>query len=233
MSVTLNGTTQYFSGGPTFTTLPTNWSIAAWVQVTGFAAIQLIAGVTNSGGWGLSIPDSGRIRNTWYTVNDYDSDAITLSANTWVHVLVVKAGSTLSYYVNATARGTDALGTYVSGGAQGIYLGARNSSGSAANFLGGKLAEVAIWDSDVSGSVATLCSGAATGAAPNTVGTPAHYWPLVSDGTATLGGFDLTAQASPTFASHATDGLTITGGGGGSSTTPPPFPRFNYAILNH
>lgn len=233
MSVTLNGTTQYLSGGPTFTTLPTNWSVAAWFQLSSFAALQIIAGVTNSGGWGLGAPDSGRIRKTWYTVNDYDSDAISLSANTWVHVLLVKAGSTLSYYVNGAAKGTDALGTYVSGGAQGIYLGARNAGGPA-SYLGGKLAEVAIWDADVSGSIATLYTGAAAGAPATDVGTPVHYWPLVSDGTATIGGFNLTAQNSPTFASHATDGLTISGGGGGGGGTSDvlrrAFPRF---ILNH
>lgn len=226
MAVYLNGTSQYLSGGPTVPSIATNWSFAAWVYMANFTNDAIVAGVANSGGIGIGIPDSSKLQIVFYTVDAYASDALTLSANTWTHILFCKNGSTLSYYVNGVAKGSDTVASFVAASSGGLFIGARNSGGSPDKYMPGRLAEVAIWDSDVSGSIATLYTGAAAGAPATSVGTPTHYWPLDTDGTATSGGSNLTAQGSPSFTTHASAGLTISGGGGSSSV--PLFTQHRY-----
>lgn len=230
MAVYLNGTSQYLSGGPTVPSIATNWSCSVWVYSTNFSADAVIAGVSNSGGLGLGVPDSATLQAVFYTVNAYTSDALSLSATTWNHFLFTKNGSTLSYKVNNVSKGSDTVASFVAAASGGLYVGARNSGGTADKFLPGRIAELAFWDADVSASSGTLYTGAAAGAPATDVGTPTYYWPLDTDGTATVGGFDLTPQGSPSFTTHASAGLTISGGGGGSSFKAAWLPRNQSSI---
>lgn len=218
MAAYLNGSTQYFSNGPPFSAVGANFAIAFWFYTPTYAVPQICIGLTSSGGLGASVLSAAQVELTFYTVSDYDFGT-SLAVNTWHHIAFNKVGSTLTAYVDGASIGSLGVGTFVAPSGGNAFIGARNNGGPD-NYVNGRLAEMAIWNADISSQITALRSGAAAGSAPNNIGiTPAYYWPLDTDGTATLGGLNLTAVNSPSFTTHAAAGLTITGGGGGGGET--------------
>lgn len=221
MAITLNGSSQYLSGGPIYNPGST-FSMAIWVQRGSLASTLFAMGRADGGGsYGWSFPCTANTDNeVWKFVytNGIGDDAFTqapnIGTNTWAHFLYVRNGTSRKCWLNGTLK-LNATGdpSYQTGASYGLFIGARNVGGSPANYWNGKLAEAAIWDgADVSAAITHLYTGAAAGKAANhaDVGTtPTYYWTLDNTADGAVGGVNLTNN-SGTLAAHSTDSLTIT-----------------------
>ena len=233
MALTTNGTSQYLSAGPEYNFGATCTSISWWNQRSVSVVNSDGMGRSNAGGdrgWLLcrtNTTDNSEFKVTM--LGGSGSSAWTIggswSLNTWRHFLYVFVASGNHHYLyedgtlisDNTAAG--AYGTALTG--IPLYVGASNQNGTPTGYFGGKTAELAIWDNvDVSSLVGQLRTGATAGKAPNNIGSdPTYYWPLISNGNATLGGVNFTDNASPGWDSSAHTGLTITYASGAAASS--------------
>lgn len=114
-------------------------------------------------------------------------------------------GSSVSVTRNNNSNNTSALPNTT------LYL---MSNTGVANFGAGRMAELTVWNVKLTSGNVTSLYGGGVGAAcvnPATVGSgPSFYWPLDTNGTATIGGINITLTGTTT-AAHP---CGVAGGGG-------------------
>ena len=213
-------TPSYLSAGPVVN-IGTDWTFATWLYYdTG--TDHGIAGRRNgSAGWAIYQVNDGELSFGFFGTDIY-TWTFTSIAFGWHHICVRKSGTTATLYIDGVSKGDKTVGTYNTLASDPLFAGCWRNADLGTPFVddpnNGRLAEMALWDSalDPSTQINTgLYTGAAAGKAPNAIGTaPAHYWPLDTDATATVGGTNFTNN-NVTFTTHATAGLTITGGASG------------------
>jgi len=142
-AVGLNGTSQYVSV-PENTLLDTGdvFTLEGWFKFSSLTGNPRLLD-KGTGGYGLRLLTSSGIlqflRNGFAIIA---TSSITLSINTWYHVVVVKSGSVTSIYVNGidvTLAGSN--DTMVST-ATDLFVGSLNGAG---NFVAGTVDEVAVY----------------------------------------------------------------------------------------
>lgn len=126
--LTLNGTTQYLSGGSALNFTTSNFTLSAWVKfnsfntnVAGQGPCLFYKGLYGTDGYYLQCSTGG----TLFFVTSQPAAVITststvLSTNTWYNITVTKIGSAVKLYVN----GVDV--TTTSGSHGNITSSARN-----------------------------------------------------------------------------------------------------------
>lgn len=142
--------------------------------------------------------------------NGADYDFTAFATGTWHHLVFIfdksQAGSSageVDLYVNGSLQSKTPFASVDNSnnfGSHTFYVMAR---GAASNFIDGRIADVAIWKSRLSGGNVTSLNG---GTLPNAISPAADfYWKLCGDASpepATSGGINLTLANAPTKVSH-------------------------------
>jgi hypothetical protein len=168
------------TGGTTTLELLGVMSVSYWVNLTAQSGCPLGNFGSSQGPYICDI-NSGKPR-MWNSGAGPDATSTTaLSNGLWYHVLTVRTGSsgnwTIKFWVNGVAAGTTTGITTNPISSAIISSFALGQLGSfASSFLSGSLADVALWNVDVSSSVAQLAAGVHPGSvnSANLVG----WWPL-------------------------------------------------------
>lgn len=205
MSVVLNGSSQCLYTlnaltGATFT-------LSAWMKPTNVTSAGIVAcsdiknstlykvyGMLNAAGTVGGDPLCAQC----YDGSTYKYAATTTGyvASTWQHVCgVFTSSSSRAAFLDGGSKGTNSESCV--GNANEFVVGCQRSQ-DPLSYFNGKVAQVAIWDIALSDAeVAQL----AEGVSPQNI-QAAHltnYWTLATDGTRTVGSYDLSSTGSPTF----------------------------------
>lgn len=125
-----------------------DWTVSFWVYSrTSTPLIQYPIGLstTNSGANGIFI-EYGSLTDRWgfYDGTVYGADT-NLAPNMWNHLVVTQAGTSLSFYVNGEADGTDTVSSSID--LDDINIGVRPSL---FGYTNGLIADVCIFDKELS-----------------------------------------------------------------------------------
>ncbi len=121
---------------------------------------------------------------------------VTVSANTWAHVALVKTSTNMYGYVNGTRYGPAATTTALASHPSSFGIGARQNGTQPFN---GSVAEAATWTRSLSDAeVASLADGFKASRIP----TPDIYIPLVRDTTDIRNSYTVTKNGSPSVENH-------------------------------
>ncbi len=163
-ALNFDGNNDYVSAGTSTAigSLTTNVTVSAWINSTNLSGIHRIVGASRtvtSNGFTFGTSGAGLLFTT-FSVKDYTSTTITLSTNTWTHVVAVMSGFNVTYYVNGASAQT------ITGTANGnantddpLYIGASTPLGSSAlqEVFSGSIDEVRIYNRALSaGEVAAI-----------------------------------------------------------------------------
>ena len=153
----LNGTSQYFSKtSPAAVTFTSTFTAMGWVKLNGYGQSAIIgrdsASATGSG-WELNIDANGKVvcyaRNATGPIVGTSYPALPL--NKWVHVaasLNASTGTVVIYFDGQIVlNSTTTAGTTIVQATADLTIGKRNSG---ANYLNGKLAQVALFNTVLS-----------------------------------------------------------------------------------
>lgn len=112
-------------------------SISAWIKPTSFGENNLgriFEHISGQNGYSFMLNGSNnRLRFSAGSTN-IDSSANVISLNTWQHVMVVRNGTTITFYVNGKPSGTGTLTTISSAAGTTSYIG--NNAAGAVGFAG-------------------------------------------------------------------------------------------------
>lgn len=149
---TLNGTSQYYNKtSPNKCTFTSTYTAMGWVKLAAYGQSAIIgrdsAGGTSSG-WELNLNATGQVicyaRNA--TGNIVGTSYASVPLNKWMHIAASLNASTgtIVIYFNGqvVASTTTTAGTTIVQASTDLTIGKRNS---AANYLNGKLAQVAVF----------------------------------------------------------------------------------------
>lgn len=201
---------QYLSGSNTFAT-GAPLTVAGWfnrkivpagTQQVVVALSNMTSGSTNF--FNLSSTTNGGINfiaNVNGTANSAFSEASLYSANTWNHLCgVARAVNNRESYVNGIFRTSNSTNA-VPIGINSIQIGARWGNTSNSQFMDGRLAEIGVWNIDLtSQEVASLAKGITCNKIrPQNL---VFYAPLISNFQDLKGGQILTPINNPTIFSH-------------------------------
>jgi len=107
------GGSSYFDGTGDYLTIPNNtalnpgtgnFTLECWVYITALSTCSLFEGVQN--GISLGINTSNQLAVAQSFVGYLLNDTVTMTINSWVHVCVVRSGTTLSLFKNGTIVAT-------------------------------------------------------------------------------------------------------------------------------
>lgn len=201
---------QSLSGSNTFAT-GAPLTVAGWVnrKVVPASAQQVVVALSNitSGStnfFNLGSTQNGGINfiaNVNGTAYSAFSETSPYGANTWNHLCgVARATNNRESYVNGTFR-TNNFTNAVPIGINSIQIGARWGNTSNGQFMNGRLAEIGVWNIDLtSQEVASLAKGIACNKIrPQNL---VFYAPLISNFQDLKGGRTLTPINNPTIFSH-------------------------------
>ncbi len=211
MARQFNGTTQAGASASNLNlSAETILSVGYWLWWDAFGtdndlAMEFTADGTGTAAHGFTIDPNGGggDHNTWFSGSAAATTAswTRASAAAWHHYLWIfdTTVGTTALYLDGTGQTPTASSSGGPGGffaLDTLYLMSRAGT---SLFGAGRMADLAIWNSALTGGNATSL---AAGARADTVGTPSFYWRI--DGTTspepnTLGGVDMTLVASPTF----------------------------------
>jgi len=125
-SLSLNGTSQYVTTASS-TAATGNFTVECWVYATAYTTnmgIWSIGSTEASGRYELYLASSYTLTLDQYTVGGPTYG--TISPNTWYHIALVRSGSTLTMYINGTARSVTSGSATLSGtigGTDGYVIG--------------------------------------------------------------------------------------------------------------
>ncbi len=183
-ALNFDGNNDYVSAGTSTAigSLTTNVTVGAWINSTNLVGIRRIVGASRaatSNGFTFGTSGAGLLFTT-FSVKDYTSTTITLSTNTWTHVVAVMSGFNVTYYVNGASAQT------ITGTANGnantddpLYIGASTPFGSSAlqEVFSGSIDEVRIYNRALTGNeIARLYGGGASHAKPATTRGLVGHW---------------------------------------------------------
>ena len=163
-SLTFDGVDDYVDLG-NVNSLTGNFSLAIWIRptsVTGAYQTSVGKRVSASGGCNYEIAiDTTSAKFSWYSENlaagnDYVQSSQVLANDTWYHLVVTLAGTTLNMYANGSNVKTDhTLGNAVVVNSGSLAFGRAGSYD--AEYFPGQILQVATWESTLtSGNVTTL-----------------------------------------------------------------------------
>lgn len=213
MSVVLDGVDQYLKKA-SVSDWGTPVTMSAWIKtddvtsvfpVLGFddgtADNYLLQGRGTTGGDPIGAA-AHHLGGSWQIADT----ATGYSAGVWTHVIARFISSTSrASLINGGSKGTDTVSVPVTWvGATGQFV--VGSYGGISTFAAGKIAEIAIWNTDLSDA---QCISLAGGATPSNIQPDdiVAYWPLLDDAVDVVGSYDLTLYNTPTYsADHPTAG---------------------------
>jgi hypothetical protein len=216
-----NNTANFLSAGSAIASLP--FTIAGWFKPADVSTAQVLWSTADTAGdenyhmVQLLANATIEVRSRQGASSGASVTAGTVSVNTWTHVAaVLRANNTRQIYLNGTAATTDAT-ALTPAGLDNFLFGKLQRTTSALPF-NGKLGQWAFWASELSGANITSLAG---GDCPDTVGTPAGWWPLL--GTASpepddAASYDLTINGTVSADTGDDPTTNCSGGGGGGGT---------------
>jgi len=161
-STSLNGTTQYYSkSSPNKMTFTDDFSVSAWVKMSSYGALGVIASRYNgTSGWRLLIDSDGTVYLTGYNAGSANFSYVktyqSVPLNKWVHISAqldmsaFTATTTTSYVM---IDGVDVPALVSRGGTNPTALVQAGNleigSANATSFFPGKIAQVAIYSAKV------------------------------------------------------------------------------------
>jgi hypothetical protein len=217
MALDFNGSSQYaWRAEAIVTAYPL--TIACWFNVDSTAASNVLAGIGTAGtdNAALMFTDTNGKLRAFSASGGSNASAITatsVSTGTWHHGCAVFTNATdRRIYLNGGNQADNTTNLAFPASANRTYVGAQIYSGGVTNFTNGRIAEVAMWNVNLSSDeVAALGKGFS----PLLI-RPASlvaYWPMLA-GSSKVGGssvttidrwktgYDLTEVATPTLADH-------------------------------
>lgn len=209
------------------------YTLAAWYKPSSISGGTVVSlGDTNSVDYAaLGMGADGKVFleiNAAITTADAFSTG-TLTSGSWSHVAgVVSSSANHVAYLNGTA-GTADTTDVAPGGPDTVTVGGLVIGGSRVSYAGGDIAEVAIWDTNLSGA---QVSSLASGALPSTIPTGlVGYWKITGTNSpeldSTAGARDLTVSGT----TAGTDDPPGVGGGGGGAAVADTFIRVSNAWI--
>lgn len=196
-----SASSQYaYAGNPLVTTTP--FTMVCWAYPYSIATSNIALSVTDESDDIHIIQARGSLPGDYVAAGSYDGSwslaetTAGYTASTWQHFGAVFTSSTLR-------------DMFIDGGSKGSNTGSQNPTGLtdfivgshkkvSGNYWDGKICHVAVWDIALSDAeMATL----AAGALPTSVqpGNLIAYYPLVSNGNASVGSYDLTEAGGATY----------------------------------
>ena len=151
--LSFNGSSQYAYASTPLATLGT-WTLESWYYYDSISSGQNSQIITDALGtainYRLGYQASGAFVSTGYFAGAWrETTPYTLTNNTWNYIVGTYDGTNLKVYVNGALVQTNAGGlTLVSGGA-GILLMTEWTVGDPQGFLGGNLAIVNVYNTDI------------------------------------------------------------------------------------
>ena len=162
-----------------------DFSVSFWsYQTTLDNAVYIFKGVFNVSGWFVQGSSNG-VMNFWTcqaaASQQTNTSASVIAADTWNHVVITRSGSTAKIYVNGSDA-TAVSGTHVNpvSSSNNFQVGGYNTS---SNPIQGRMAEVALWDSELTAANVTTLYNSGSGAPATDVGSPVAYWKILGDRT--------------------------------------------------
>jgi Concanavalin A-like lectin/glucanases superfamily len=150
-AASFNGTNQALtiSNNSTIQLAGTNFTLAAWINLTSLAAGDRVILAKNVSGvvadYVMAINSSGQLKfarnNAGWEV--YSTTA-TVSLNTWAHCAIVLSGLNITFYINGTSSGTATLSSGVANQTGGFAIGQYGEETGVGLFLG-QIGPCAIW----------------------------------------------------------------------------------------
>jgi type II secretory pathway pseudopilin PulG len=181
----LDGSGDYVNIGDVDIPISTDMTLTMWIKADAFNsnATLFSYGGYISDGFVLQTrsDDTGLLRFSWDGSDYYDSDAVVVSDETWVHVgVVVSSGVPTSFYLNGsavTATRNTGSGTFDINGTEDLEIGRRTDTSS--QYFTGRIANVALWrDARTSEEIeADYTRGYPILTDDNII----SYWPLAGD----------------------------------------------------
>ena len=264
-AMTFNGTTGYVTAANAANlNFSGDFSIEAWAKpsvLTGAAqGVLHKGGTSNASTWQyrLSVAAGGQWRGSVYVGSSTISvtSAVTASLTAWSHLVLTRAGTRLTLYVNGAAVATTTFNGNVNAGSGTLALGRTGSK--SADYFHGAIDEAAVYASALSAAavsahysagttpppapVAAFSGSPTSGTAPLAVtftdqstGPPAAWSWDFGDGTSSTAQNPVHTYAA---AGSYSVSLTVTNSGGSNSLTKPsyigvatPPPPTSYAMV--
>lgn len=153
---------------PSYPTL-TDFSLSCWVfnyELNGARAMFTVGNVEeDTGAFSWAIGDawsSGSYNEMVFTHNDnagwyvdYRSGDFGMTTYGWYHLVLTRTGSTVTFYSNGSSVATDSTSQALNSG-QAAHIGISLTSGDyPVNFLSGRLTQMVVWDTAISGAAVT------------------------------------------------------------------------------
>ena len=185
-SLEFDGVDDYLVCGNDSSLMPTTaLSISFWMEGVGsgddFALRCGSTTLSNNYGYGFRVVSS---TDYWFILgNGSSSSSLRISSPApsagWHHFLCTWNGTTQTMFIDGVSAGTATFATTLAYDAGAFFIGARATTGSK-DFLG-KMDEVAIWNSDQSGNIATIYNSGTP--ADLTSLNPVSWWRMGDDAT--------------------------------------------------
>ncbi|MDH3660264.1 MAG: hypothetical protein OEU92_09570 [Alphaproteobacteria bacterium] len=147
-----------------------------------------------------------------------------LAFDTWTSILMLmgpfdggSTGTNIGYADGSKNADNDATANISENFTQ-IKIGGDHEIGTNTSAWPAQIAEVFVFNNITEANADTIASEATTTLPDAFSIEPDHYWPFLSNGTATLGGNNMTSGGSPTY--DAGEHPSLSGGGGGGTPSP-------------
>ena len=151
--LSFNGSSQYAYASTPLATLGT-WTLESWYYYDSISSGQNSQIITDALGtainYRLGYQASGAFVSTGYFAGAWrETTPYTLTNNTWNYIVGTYDGTNLKVYVNGALVQTNAGGLTLASGGAGILLMTEWTVGDPQGFLGGRLAVVNIYNTDI------------------------------------------------------------------------------------
>jgi hypothetical protein len=198
---------QSFHVGDNLDAQDFTWSVAAWVKPATGSIGSVRRGIVEkeevgtAAGWALEINDTGKLQMGMFNGVYYNAQSAgNVSEDVWSHVGGIWHGDVeeeIRVFINGSDVGNDVGPEFAAGSATNLVIGA--AAHEAGRYFDGLIAEIAIWDVELTPAQWTDLAG---GASPLTVGSPIAYWSLLTDLTESVGALSPTNSGTTLSGDH-------------------------------